>query len=172
MARSTRTSGSDPVVSRRRLAVALLLGLAVAGAVLSMGAPRLTLLNADLHIAYPWPRPAAALVCAAAAAALAGVLRLTWARVLVGAFALAATLAGVHLLLYRVRAGDEGVESRSLLGTERLSWMAIAQVETGPGLLLLTGSGGQRLRVDTTDYRAEDRATLDRTIARRLRNDP
>jgi len=151
---------------------AALLGALVASAVASMGAPRLTLLNADLHIAYPWPRAAAALACAAAAAGLALVLRRTWARILTGAFAIAAALAGAHLLLYRVRAGDEGVESRSLLGTDRLSWTAIAQVETGPGLLLLTGSGGQRLRVDTTDYRAEDRATLDRTIARRLRGGP
>jgi hypothetical protein len=152
--------------------MAALLGTLVAGAVASMGAPRMTLLNADLHIAYPWPRPAAALASAAAAAALASMLRLGWARVLAGAFAVAAALAGAHLLLYRVRAGAEGVESRGLLGTDQLSWTAVTQVETGPGLLLLTGRGGERLRVDTTDYRAEDRATLDRTIARRLREGP
>jgi hypothetical protein len=152
--------------------MAALLGALVAGAVASTGAPRLTLRNVDLLVAYPWPRAAAALACAAAAAALAWMLRPTWARVLAGAFAIAAALAGAHLLLYRVRAGGEGVESRGLLGTERLSWTAIAQVQTGPGLLLLTGNGGQRLRVDTTDYRAEDRATLDRTIARRVRGGP
>jgi hypothetical protein len=152
--------------------MAALLGAAVAGAVASMGAPRLTLLNADLLIAYPWPRAAAAVASAMTAAALAFVLRPRWARVLAGAFAIAAALAGAHLLRYRVRAGADGVEARSLLGAHRLPWTAIAQVETGPGLLLLTGNGGQRLRVDTTDYRAEDRATLDRTIARRLRGGP
>jgi hypothetical protein len=152
--------------------IAALVLAAVAGALGSMGAPRLTLLNADLDIAYPWPRAAAALASAAAAAALAATVRRRWVQVLAAAFALAAALAGTHLLLYRVRAGADGVESRTLVGTDRLSWAAIAQVETAPGLLLLTGSGGQHLRVDTTDYRAEDRATLDRTIARRLRGTP
>jgi hypothetical protein len=45
----------------------------------------------------------------------------------------------------------------------------VARVETAPGLLLLTGTDGRKVRVDTTDFRAEDRATLDRTVARRLR---
>jgi hypothetical protein len=134
-----------------------------------MGAPRLTLRNADLHIAYPWPRAAAAMACGAAAAGLALVARRRWARVAAGGCALAALLASLHLLLYRVRAGADGLEARGLLGVDRLAWARVAQVETGPGLLLLTGSGGEKVRVDTTDFRAEDRATLDRTIARRLR---
>jgi hypothetical protein len=159
-------------MTRRRLAVAALLAASVAGALTSMGSPRLTLLNADLHIAYPWPRAAAALVCAAAAAGLALTVRMRWARIATGAFALAAVLAGAHLLLYRVRAGAEGLESRGLLGVDRMAWAAIGQVQTGPGLLLLTGSAGESIRVDTTDFRAEDRAALDRTIARRLRGAP
>jgi len=159
-------------MTRRRLAVAALLAASLAGAVASMGSPRLTLLNADLHIAYPWPRAAAALVCAAAAAGLALTVRMGWARVATGAFAVAAALAGAHLLLYRVRAGVEGIESRGLLGVDRLAWSAIGQVQSGPGLLVLTGSGGESVRVDTTDFRAEDRAALDRTIARRLRGGP
>jgi hypothetical protein len=134
-----------------------------------MGAPRLTLLNADLHIAYPWPRGAAALASAAAAGGIAVILRRRAARLAAGAFALAAALAAAHLLLYRVRAGADALEARGLLGVDRLAWASITEVRTGPGLLLVSGSGGQRLRVDTTDFRAEDRATLDRTIARRLR---
>ena len=146
-----------------------LLALALGAAALSMGAPRLILLNTDVHVAYPWHRPAAALRAAGAAAAAAVVGRRGWARALSAAFALAAALAGAHLLLYRVRAGADGVEARGLLGTERVAWSAIARVENGPGLLLLTRTDGGKVRVDTTDYRAEDRATLDRTIARRLR---
>jgi Bacterial PH domain len=152
---------------RPALAAALTAAL-VACALLSTGEPRLTLQNADVHIAYPWPRPAAALGAALAAAGIALVLRRTWARVLAGAFAIAAALATAHLVLYRVRAGAEGIEARNLLGSDRLAWRAITQVETGPGLLLIRGGGGERLRVDTTDFRAEDRAALDRTIARRL----
>jgi PH (Pleckstrin Homology) domain-containing protein len=154
----------------RRAALAALAAASLAGAVASMGSPRLTLLNADLHIAYPWPRAAAALACAVAAAGLALLLRSRWARVAAGAFAVAAILAGAHLLLYRVRAGADGIESRGLLGASRLGWNAIGQVQTGPGVLLLTGSAGETVRVDTTDFRAEDRAALDRTIARRLRD--
>jgi hypothetical protein len=153
----------------RRLVLAALVALTAAAAAASMGAPRLTLVNADVHIAYPWPRAAAALLCAAAAAGLAVVARRRWARVPAAAFALAALLASLHLGLYRVRAGADGLEARGLFGVDRLAWTAIGEVRTGPGLLLLTGSGGERVRVDTTDFRAEDRATLDRTIARRLR---
>jgi hypothetical protein len=154
--------------SRRPVLVAALLAALLALAFLSMGAPRLTLHNADVHIAYPWPRPAAALASALAAAGVALMARVGWARVLAGAFALAAALAAAHLVLYRVQAGSEGIEARTLLGTDRLAWRAITQVETGPGLLLIRGGGGERVRVDTTDFRAEDRAALDRTIARRL----
>jgi len=159
-------------MTTRRAAVPALLAASVVGAVASMGSPRLTLLNADLHIAYPWTRGVAALACAAAAAGLALTVRMRWARVAAGAFAVAAALAGAHLLRYRVRAGADGIESRGLLGVDRLAWSAIGQVQTGPGLLLLTGSGGESVRVDTTDFRAEDRAALDRTIARRLRGGP
>jgi hypothetical protein len=149
--------------------VLALLVLAFGAAAASMGAPRLTLLNTDVHVAYPWYRPGAALLAAGAAAAAAGLIRLGWARVLAGVFAAAAALAAAHLLLYRVRAGDDGLEARGLLGAERLAWSAVARVETAPGLLLLTGTDGRKVRVDTTDFRAEDRATLDRTIARRLK---
>jgi hypothetical protein len=146
-----------------------LIAVTAGAAAASMGAPRLTLLNADLHIAYPWTRGGAAVASAAAAAGLAMLLRRRVARVAAGAFALAAAVAAAHLLLYRVRAGAEGLEARGLLGVDRLAWASITEVRTGPGLLLLSGSGGERVRVDTTDFRAEDRATLDRTIARRLR---
>jgi hypothetical protein len=156
----------------RRLAVVALLALVAAGALLSRGAPLLTLHNADLHIAYAWPRPAAALACALAAAGLAFAARRTWARTLAGAFALAAVLATAHLLVYRVRAGTEGIEARGLLGSNHLAWTAITQVHAGPGQVLVEGSNGARVRVDTTDFRAEDRAALDRTIARRLRGEP
>jgi hypothetical protein len=149
--------------------VPALLVLAVAAAAASMGAPRLTLLNTDVHVAYPWYRSGAALASAAAAAGAAALLRRFWARALACLFAVATVLAAAHLARYRVRAGDEGLEARTLLGATRLAWHAVARVDTAPGLLLLTGTDGRKLRVDTTDFRAEDRATLDRTIARRLR---
>jgi hypothetical protein len=150
----------------------VLLALAVALGVASSGAPRLTLHNADVQVAYPWPQPAAALGCAAAATALAVIARRGWARVAAGALALAALLAATHLARYRVRASPDGIEARGLLGSDRLAWAAVTQVETGPGLVLVRGSGGERVRLDTTDFRAEDRAALDRTIARRIRGAP
>jgi hypothetical protein len=149
--------------------VPALLAFALAAAAASMGAPRLTLLNTDVHVAYPWYRTGAALASAAAAAGAAVLLRRWWGRALAGAFAVATVLAAAHLALYRVRAGDEGLEARTLFGAKRVAWAAVARVETAPGLLLLTGTDGRQVRVDTTDFRAEDRATLDRTIARRLR---
>ena len=83
--------------------------VALAAAALSMGAPRLTLLNTDVHVAYPWHRPGAALAAALAAGAAAVLLRRWWSRALAGLFALAAALAAAHLLVYRVRAGADGL---------------------------------------------------------------
>jgi PH (Pleckstrin Homology) domain-containing protein len=155
-------------VTRGRL-VLLVVGLAgwVAGALLSMGPPRLSLANTGLTVAYPVARGLSALA-GAAALVLALAVRTRWVRWMAAVLALATAIGAMHLLRYRVVADASGLTTRSLARTRFLSWSAVARVEQGPGLLLLTSSEGSRLRVDTTDFSADQRAALDRTIARRL----
>jgi PH (Pleckstrin Homology) domain-containing protein len=152
---------------RLLLLIAALAGW-VAGAVFSMGPPKLSLVNAGLTVAYPTARGLSALA-GAVALALALLVRIRWVQVVAAVLAVATAAVGLHILRYRVVADASGLTTRSLASTRFLRWSAVARVEAGPGLVLLTSGDGFRVRVDTTDFSADQRAALDRTIARRLR---
>jgi hypothetical protein len=140
----------------------------LAGAWLSMGAPQLTVLNTGLRVTYPWPRGAGALLAAAGALGLAAASRRFWLRLPAAALAAASLWTGLHLLRYRIETDPGGLTARGAWGQRRVAWPSLTQVESGPGLVVLR-SGSEALRLDVADLRAEDRATLDRTIARRVR---
>ena len=152
---------------RRKIAAAVLIA---AGAAVSMGAPRLTLTNAGLSVEYPWFRGAGAIVAALGAALLAVVVQRRWARVAAGALAALGVVVGGHLLAYRLEADAAGFSSRGLGGRQAVAWPAIRRVDTGPGVLVLVDGDEARIEVDTTDFRPEQRASLERTIARRIKD--
>jgi hypothetical protein len=140
----------------------------LAGAWLSVGAPQLTLLNTGLEVAYPWRHGAGALLAAAGAMGLVLTTRRLWVRLPAAVLALASLWAGLHLLLYRVHTDEEGVAARTVWGTHRMAWPSLTKVESDQGVVVLR-AGDDALSLDVTDFRPEDRATLDRTIARRVR---
>jgi hypothetical protein len=141
----------------------------VAGAYASQGPPRLTLLNAGLSVQHGWRHPAGALAAAAGAALLATVSPRRWARVIFIALAAVSVAVAIHLVVYRVDADQSGLASRGLLGRTRIPWGDVAGVDGDAGLVVVTGKDQSRIRVDTADFRPDQRATLDRTIARRVR---
>jgi hypothetical protein len=143
-------------MSRRRKIVAAV--LIAAGAIVSMGAPRLTLTNAGLSVEYPWFRGAGAIVAAVGAALLAVAVRRPWARVTAGA------LAALGLAV------AAGFSSRGLGGRRAVAWPAVRRVDAGPGVVVIVGGDEARIEVDTTDFRPEQRASLERTIARRIKD--
>jgi len=155
-------------VTLRHAAVAGASAVVLAGLLLAIGPPRAVWLNAGLRIEYPWPRGTAALAAAAGAAALAALARARALRLLAGALAVAAALAGAGLLTYRLEALDAGLAERRLLGTARLAWADVASVEQEPQALVVSGRG-LRLRIDTGRLSPEQRASLERTVARRVR---
>ena len=134
-----------------------------------MGPPRLTLTNAGLSVEYPWFRGAGALAAALGAALLALTMRRVWPRVAAGAMAALAVAVGAHLLAYRLEADAAGLSARGLGGRRVVAWPAVSRVEGGPGAIVVVGADETRIEVDTTDFRAEQRASLERTIARRIR---
>jgi PH (Pleckstrin Homology) domain-containing protein len=144
--------------------------LAASGAlgILSAGPPRFTLRNTAIVIDYPATRGSAALGCALAFALFA----LTWARPGLGRMMLLAALlpAGVawHLLLYRLEAAQAGLTSRGGFGSTLLSWNAVRSVRLGSSAVVVEGEGAT-IRVDTADFSPEQRAALERAIARRVR---
>ena len=145
-------------------AVALLLGLWGA-----LGSPRLTLSNTGLGIDYPILRTLALLAAAAAVAGLAFFLP----RRALGVAALVAvtgfSILGLHRLAYRLEVGPVGLSVRDLRGSRRLAWHGVTQVEPEAHSLLLRGRGGERVDIDTSGFTAEQRASLERTVARRVR---
>ena len=131
-------------------------------------APRFTWGNAGLRIDYPQ----AAAGWAIAAALAAQLLSLGLAR------GLRLAAAGVSVLLladtaqlarYRVAIEDPGITERWLLGTKTLLWRDVARVESGSRLVVVWGRAEEQVRIDASGFPAEDRARLDRTIARRVR---
>jgi len=156
-------------VSGRRLIVASVV-LIVAGAIASMGPPRLTLTNAGLSVEYPWFRGVGALVAALGAGLLAVALRRRWPRIAAGLLAALGLAVGAHLLAYRLEADADGLSSRGLSGRRAVTWAGVSRVEGGPGTIVVVGADETRIEVDTTDFRPEQRASLERTIARRIRD--
>ncbi len=75
----------------------------------------------------------------------------------------------IHLVRYRVDADQTALAARGLLGGTQIPWGEVAGVDGDASQVVVTGKAQNKIRVDTTDFRPDQRATLDRTIARRVR---
>jgi hypothetical protein len=128
-----------------------------------------TWLNAGLRIDYPDSAWGSALL-AAGAAALASLGQRRGLRLAGVAAAAGALLLALHLSRYRVVVEDGGVSQRGLLATTRLPWPQVTRVEQGSQAIVVWGAGGDdQVRVDTAPLSPENRARLERTLARHLR---
>lgn len=144
------------------------LGAALAGAWATRIPPRVTLLNSAVSIDHPWPAPVGWLAIAAAPILLGLAAR---PRVLRALLTLAGGLVLVqawHVAVYRLDAGPTALEEKQALAGLSIPWTQVTRVESG-----LTGisviSPTSQILIDTSRFSPEQRATLDRTIARRLR---
>ena len=149
----------------------LVLGAAVfiAGAYASQGPPVLTLINTGLAVHHPWRHPTGAGIAAAGAILLAFASPRRWAQILFGALAVLSVVVGIHLVAYRVDADQSGLASRGLFGGTRIPWPDVNGVDGDAVQVVVTGKDQRKIRIDTTDFRPDQRATLDRTVARRVR---
>jgi hypothetical protein len=156
-------------MARRLLTAAIGLGLLAAGGWRSLATPRLTLVNTGLRIDYPWPQALALLAAALGLGLLAWAVTRPWLRWTAVAAALAVATAAGARLAYRLEADRGGIQDRGLLGSTRLEWKDVQRVTPGPALLLLWGAGDTQVRIDTGGFNPEQRAMLERSIARRVR---
>ena len=143
--------------------------LFVVGAYQSQGPPRFTLLNAGVAVQHGLRHPAGALLAAIGAGLLAIAATRRWARLIFIPLAILSVLVSIHLALYRVDADQTGLASRSLLRQVRIPWGEVTGVDGDGVQIVITGRSRNKIRIDTTDFRPDQRATLDRTIARRVR---
>jgi len=155
-------------VSPRRAALVAAIATLAGGLLLAWGPLRAVWLNAGLRIDYPWPRGASALVAAGGALGLCVLARPRPLRLLAAALSVVLGLVGAGLLLYRLEALAEGLVERRPLGTVGLAWSEVTAVQTEPEALLVAGAA-TRVRIDTTQLSPDERASLERTIARRVR---
>jgi hypothetical protein len=155
-------------VRRGRLLAASGIALALAGAWLAIGPPRLTLLNSAVRVDYPAPRGAFALMAAGGLGLLAALLARRARRAALLATAFVAAGAAAHLLLYRVEAGSRDLAVQGVLGSRRVAWSQVASFRLRGDQLLIEADDGRTLSIATGGFRPEQRATLERTLARRV----
>lgn len=155
----------------RRRATLGALGLAalVAGELCASGPPRLTLLNSAIQVHYPWTQGAAGVGAAVGAAFVAAAAARRWLRVTSGVVAALLLIASLERLLYRLEANDRALVSRGLLGKTVVPWWEVGRVETGPAVIVVWGQGESQVRINTSDFAPDQRATLERTVSRRVR---
>ncbi len=142
--------------------------LTALGGWFSVGAPRLVLVNAGLQIEYPPVRGWSAMVAVVGLGLVVGALSRFVLRLIAGVATAGTLLVALHLLLYRLETTEAGLVSRGVLGTTAIAWRDIQALDRGGDLLLLTGKNDLQIRVDTTDFSPAQRASLQRTIARRV----
>lgn len=157
-----------PTAERRALQVLLLTGMA-AGAGLAFVPPRITLVNAAMRIEYAWTAWAGALIAAGCAATLCALFRPRIARAAFGGAALAGVVLALARLSYDIEAGPEALRSRRLVGRTALPWREVTRVASETGAIDVWAADGRHVRIDTGQFRADQRAALDRAVSRRVR---
>jgi hypothetical protein len=155
--------------TRARWISALGLGLAAAAVLpVALRSPRLTLLNAALRIDYGWVVGTAALAAALLLAAAAALVPRRWARAVLVVGAVAVAGVGSARLRYRLDIEPDGLNSRELTGTTLVPWGEVTHVDRGTEALVVWGRGDAQIRVDTASFEGDQRAALERALARRI----
>jgi hypothetical protein len=147
------------------------LGLGVSAAAvlpLALRSPRLTLFNAALRIDYGWAVGAAALGAAVLLASAAALAPRRWARAALVAGAVVIAGVGGARLRYRLDIQPDGLNSRELTGSTLVPWGEVTHVDRGTEALVVWGRGDAQIRVDTASFEGDQRAALERALARRI----
>ena len=148
---------------------ALGLGLAAAAVLpVALRSPRLTLLNAALRIDYGWAVGAAALGAALLLAAAAAIAPRRWAKTALVLSAVTVAGVGGARLRYRLEIQPDGLNSRELTGSTLVPWGEVTHVDRGTEALVIWGRGETQIRVDTASFEGDQRAALERALARRI----
>jgi len=137
-------------------------------ALLLATAPRLTVLNEGFRLEYGWVPLLGAALAAVGAIALAAVVRTLPARGMAAFLAVIAVVLGVRALRAVRSAPTCHVPRRTLTETSRIAWPEVRQVHSDTEALQVTGFGDTAIRIGISGLRPHDRATLERTISRRV----
>jgi hypothetical protein len=156
----------------RRIVLLLAGAVLLGGLAAAFRPPRITLLNAALRIDHPWTAGLGALLAALGCALWAAALRPRAVRVVLGLAAVGLAAFGVGRLTYRLDVEDHALASRGWSGTTEIPWGQVTRVESGPARVVVWGVGDDQVRIETAAFQPAQRATLDRAIARLVRQAP
>lgn len=153
-------------------AAVLAAALAVAAAVLVRAPMRITLVNATLRIDDPWMRPAG--LALAGVAALAAGLAFTRR----GPRAGLATAAAVLLVLAAgaatawLEARPDALAAGRYFTRTTVPWAEVSRVEARQDGITVWAASGSAIDFDARRLTGAQRAVLDRTLARRVKEGP
>jgi hypothetical protein len=155
-------------MSVRAALIAAAVAAILVGAWLSMGEPRLTMVNAGLSVTYPWADGLGSLLACAGFAGIVALVGKIGVRVAAALLAFLSLWVGLHLLTYRLDTTTDGIAARSHLVRREIAWRDVIDVGLDLDFIVLAARGQQKIEIDTTDFTADQRAALNRTIARRV----
>jgi hypothetical protein len=160
---------SPPLERKPRIIlIAMAVAAAAGGALGTFVPPRVTLSNTALSIDHPWPVPAGWIAIAAAPLLLAMAVRSRLGRVALALTAVVLLVQAWHAAVYRLEAGATVLEEKQALARLSIPWNQVTQVDSRAQEIAVWGPSSQIL-IDTARFSPEQRATIDRTIARHLR---
>ena len=159
--------------SRLRISAAAVAALlALAAAVLVRAPMRITLVNATLRIDDHWMRAAGiALAAAAAVAACFAFPRRPHRAVLASAAAVLLVLAASAATAWLEARPDALAAGRYFTRTT-VPWTEVSRVEARQDGITVWAASGSAIDFDARRLSGEQRAVLDRTLARRVREGP
>ena len=155
-------------MTRRTAAIACAVCAGAGFGILLLAAPRLTVLNEGFRLDYGWTALLGAALAAVGAVALAAVVRALPARGMAAFLAVIAVVLGVRRGAWQVGADRSALSARTLTETSRIAWPEVRQVHSDTEALQVTGFGDAAIRIGISGLRPHDRATLERTISRRV----
>jgi hypothetical protein len=160
-------------VTRARATAAAFAIACVTGAILLHRAPmKITLANAGLRIDDPWTRALSFALAAVAAVAVAAALpprRLH--RALLGASAAVLLVFAGEAATASLEAGPDALTVRRWFVRAAVPWSAVRRVDARQDGVTVWAASGAAVDFDARRLTGEQRAILDRTLARRVRGE-
>jgi len=153
----------------RRALLAACLAASGAGLLASRGPLRFTWTNDGLEAVFP-----GLIVAMAVASALGMALAMVPAarpatRLILGVAALTLGARAADRGVYRLEVSSVGLAERALSGSSALAWPEVVGVYSEQDRIRVRGKPDVTLQIATSLLRPEDRATLERTLSRRVR---
>jgi len=153
----------------RRLILAASLLLSGLCLLASRGPLRLTWTNHGVEAAFPWHTLALAAGAALGVVPALVLVSRPAGRLILGLAVLGLAARAGDRALYRLHVEATGLRQRTLLGSSALDWSQVSQVAGSVQAILVRDKAGAVIEIPAPPLRPEDRATLERTLSRRIR---